>query len=467
VEVVTTGTPVGWRERVERRPALVVVAVVAVLAAPYLLSGPEIMADDWVWIRNGEFLGWWDAGGSRQAGRPGAFVLYALTFGLIGPHPLVLALLQVGLWALAAVSVLRCLRAFIDPDVALAVTIAWLVIPSHTTLELWASTSQAWVALILLAEGLRLVRVAPERRWLGYVLLAACGPFYEVVMPVVPVGLAIDDRLRTGRFRWQPLAVGGALVAPALAWSLVASTVYPSDVGGTEGEVVAHLAASLAFGVPVQSPLAYAVVAGVAGIGYACLRVARRDGLDPDLAMIVAGLAIVVGGTAFALRSYLLPEGIGNRVTVASGVGAALVWVGVYRWARRSLDAGLVRIASAAVVLAVLLSTRVMYVADWIDTAGEGATAAQDVAEEVLAEPDHHLVLPEAPAVGEWTYALLDGWQTTASAQVVTGEADVVVNVELPERCLVTGPRSDDPLAQYGKGEAGLMANCARSVAGG
>ncbi len=109
-----------------------------------------------------------------------------------------------------------------------------------------------------------------------------------------------------------------------------------------------------------------------------------------------------------------------------------------------------------------------MYVSDWIDTADKGATAAQDIAEEVIAEPDHRLVLPEAPAVGEWTYALLDGWQTTASAQVVTGEADVVVNVELPERCLVTGPptrRSARPVREgRGRAPGELLTECGRRV---
>ena len=48
----------------DRRDVAIVLGVVVLLGLPHLLLGPSITADDWVWIRNGEFLGWWDAGGS-------------------------------------------------------------------------------------------------------------------------------------------------------------------------------------------------------------------------------------------------------------------------------------------------------------------------------------------------------------------------------------------------------------------
>ena len=92
------------------RDLAIVLGVVALLGLPHLVLGPDITADDWVWVRNGEFLGWWDAGGTRQVGRPGAFALYAFVFGLGGPHPLLHAVVQVLLWGSAAAAVLLALR---------------------------------------------------------------------------------------------------------------------------------------------------------------------------------------------------------------------------------------------------------------------------------------------------------------------------------------------------------------------
>ena len=47
----------------DRRDVAIVLGVVVLLGLPHLLLGPSITADDWVWIRNGEFIAWWDAGG--------------------------------------------------------------------------------------------------------------------------------------------------------------------------------------------------------------------------------------------------------------------------------------------------------------------------------------------------------------------------------------------------------------------
>ena len=161
VEVATAGSPVGWRERVERRPAARRArrgrrpcdAVRALRARDH---GGRLGVDPQ--RRVPRLVG-------RRRLPPGgpARRLRACTrrpSGCIGPASARRSpSLQVGLWAAAPSASCGASGRSSTPTSPLAVTIVWLVIPSHTTLELWASTSQAWVALILLAEGLRLVRV--------------------------------------------------------------------------------------------------------------------------------------------------------------------------------------------------------------------------------------------------------------------------------------------------------------------
>lgn len=218
-----------------RNPRWLVVGLVVVLGVPRLLAGPGMMADDWVWVRNGEFLGWWDAGGTRQVGRPGAYGLYALVFGLGGDRPLLHGLVQVCLWACAGLAVHWALGRLVDAQAALVCTAIWLLAPSHLTLEVWASTSQSWVAVIALACGLG--SLCDERvmvRRLGWLLLAVSGAFYEVALPVVPIAAAVAGRARTGRWQLRTGAWGAAAALPAAAWSIAAASVYADGLRTTE-----------------------------------------------------------------------------------------------------------------------------------------------------------------------------------------------------------------------------------------
>src|SRR4051812_38495528 len=66
-----------------RHPDWTIAAVIVALALPYAIAGPHFLADDFVWLRNAQFDGWWHAGGTRLSSRPGAFVVTAFSFGAI------------------------------------------------------------------------------------------------------------------------------------------------------------------------------------------------------------------------------------------------------------------------------------------------------------------------------------------------------------------------------------------------
>ncbi len=328
VEVVTTGSPVGWRERVERQPALVVVAVVAVLAVPHLLAGPEIMADDWMWIRNGEFLGWWDAGGSRQAGRPGAFVLYALTFGLIGPTR----------------SCSRCCRSRSGRRSRQRPAVPSSVHRPRRRPRRDASCGSSSRRTPRSSCGRR--RHRPGSRsscWPR--AYASCGSTPRTSLARLRAARRLRHVLRgrharscpsawpstigcrTGRFRWQPLALGGALVRAGAGVVAVAEhDRTPTTSAAPRARSSPHL------GCLARLRRSGAEPAGVRdrrrrGRHRLCLPAGgRRDGLTPTSAMIVAGLAIVSPARPSRCARTCCPRG--SATGSPSPVASARPWSG-------------------------------------------------------------------------------------------------------------------------------------------
>lgn len=449
-----------------RRDAVVVVGVVAALALPHLLLGPSITADDWVWVRNGEFLGWWDAGGSRQVGRPGAFALYALVFGVGGAHPLVHYLVQVALWAAAAICVLLAMREFFDRRLALTLTVVWLLVPSHTTLELWASTSQAWVAIGLLALGVRQVDRAVSRRgalWPGLLALGAAGAFYEVAILAGPVLAALVERRATRSWGWRTTAMATAAAIPALGWALGSATVYSSEVATTEHLWLEHLAGPLAMGLPVEVRLPAVLTLALTALSVIAAARARRErDASPDaysLELVIAGGLLVVVGVLPALRSYTIPSGMGNRLTAVSGIGATMLWVGAVRSLHVELRR-LVRIGVVTLAAVLVIWLRVDDLSQW-DAVGEtGTAAATELGLRAQESVDRSVIHDGRIAVRRDFYGLYDGWNATAAAQVIYGDPSLVVQVDI--RCLRSGPTSDDPLEQYGRRAEHRVPGCRR-----
>lgn len=447
-----------------RRDAGIVLAVVGVLAVPHLLLGPSITADDWVWIRNGEFLGWWDAGGTRQVGRPGAYALYALVFGLGGAHPLVHYLVQVALWAGASALVLLALREVLEHRLALVVTLVWLLAPSHTTLEMWASTSQAWVAIALLAVGARQVARCARGEaalWPGLLALGAAGAFYEVALVAAPVVAQLVDRRINGSWHWRTGMLAGAAALPVLIWSMAFASVYSSEVATTEEYWIEHLAGSLGMGLPIESRGAAALVVVVAVVaGALVLLRARRSGAGRlDMALVFTGGALAVAGTVPALRSYTIPFGMGDRLTAVSGIGAALLWAGALRSVLAAVPQR-TRLALAGGALVLAMVARWDNLDQWNDVGDEAAEAAAELGAEALATSDGLLIVEGEIASRREFYGIYDGWNATAAAQVVAGESSLVLQVDI--RCIRSGPLADDPLEQYGQRAEQRVPGCRR-----
>jgi hypothetical protein len=442
---------------VERHPALTVSVVTVIVAIPYLVAGPHFLADDYVWLRNAHFDGWWNAGGPRVAGRPGGWLVAALTFGAVGAHPAVLYVVQTVLRVIAAVLLRRCLAEFMAARYALAVTLVWIVMPNHLALEMWLSSIAAPIAIALLAAGItalaRALRADPNDRRqlvLAYVLLAAAVGVYELTAGVAALAVVAVPYLVHKRPQPKLVAFGlGAVAVPAL-WAAIRSTVYDhSATGKLDPRLVlpGHLSLGFApFGVQGRLVTLVALLLIVSSI----VRLARRD-LRPSTGfaerLVVAGAVVIVAGVAplasFATNFF----GLHDRLVLVSGIGAAMVWTG-----GALLVASLVGERSSAVLVvagvafvAIAIPIRAVRIQDFVDAGRQAMQEADRIGATVNGR--RAIDVPGPVAVVDRVWGLNDGWNTTAAVQFVTDDPGVSVGVIIDGQR--TGPPPDDPRASF------------------
>lgn len=324
---------------------------------PYLLAGPGFFVDDWFALRNAVVGEWWEAAGPDQwRARPGAAVVYAVVFGLIGARPGIHAAIAVVVVVATAVVLRRLLGHVLPPLVALAVSLTWLLVPNHTSLEVWPSAINIGVSLLLAVVGAeRLVRnPIPRRTQAGSgVAFAASILCYEATAPalVALVALVAWNVRADRRTAVRLVVLHGFAMGAALAWML--TNWHPSKTGldawldpvqvvnghVSTGLVGEHAGAVVLGGVVVVT----SIVAAYLGITRP-----SADGTRWPQHLIIGGWATIVVGAAPFARYFYSPVGLGDRVTVVSGIGGAMVLVGVLSWIG-------VRQAAFATLLGVLL----------------------------------------------------------------------------------------------------------------
>ena len=416
-------TPPGWCV-----PAIVLASLA--VTALYAVRGTGFVLDDWFTLGEGAVVGPVDAAGAGAArDRPGAYLVYLLVFGALGEHPGAVLAFQ-GAVALATALVLFALvRRFVSDELAAVTALVWVLLPNHTSLEVWASAANIAVALLALLVGL-LVLVESER-WPGW---AAAGAVlgvgvlcYEAVLPAAVVGAVALPWLRRGRPRWRASAVAAA--GPALATLWILSHWHDDKQASGLADLTQAFGGNLGWGIAPEGLLAdlLAMVA-LGGIVLAGVRLAqratrRRTGAGER--MVVAGAAVVaVGAAPFAFYFYA-PLGAGDRFNVVSAVGSALIWTGLGAMAwkvRRELA-----LAGAAVlVLAVGLARWER--ADRWSRAGDDALAILDaVATRWPEPPDHPIVLGPRPVQEGNVAAFIDQSNVRTAVQWLYGREGVEV----------------------------------------
>ena len=368
------------------------VLIALLIACGYLALGVGNVMDDWYTLNHARFDGAWRAAGADQIqARPVASLVYAAVFGLFG-RTLVPTILFMALANAASAVLIRRLAAIVAPRrLADATAILWLVLPTTTSLEAWASAANISLALVL---GLGAVWIAarsetgPGRIVVCVVLSAAAVLAYEVVLVligVVSLALLVLDRRRSTTLCIATL--GGA--AAGFVWMV--THWHPNkrltSMWGDVGQVVPG---NFTWGIAPR-PIGLVIGAVVLVVsGIALSGIVESESWKRVRAPIALGWALVVVGVIPFLKYTYSPIGAGDRANTVSSIGGALVLASVV-WV---LANGRPRAATVGVVLlvAVSLQPRVLMMRSW-------ALAGQD-ADRIIAAVERDAVGADRVVLG-------------------------------------------------------------------
>jgi hypothetical protein len=327
-----------------------------------------------------------------------------------------------------AVLLVLTLRRFVPHAYAVVAGILWLVLPNHTSLEVWASAANISLSVLLLVGG---CLVLSNDQLRGVHLVGAAALFsasvlsYEATLPCAAVAVLVLPRLASGRMRWDAVAVNAVALSATAIW--IVTHWHPAkSVAREMADLSQMLGAHLGWGIAPDGVLADVVlVLGVIGVGVALVRLALpslRSRAGAEEWMVLAGVIIVVLGTVpFAFYLYA-PLGAGDRFNAVSALGGAMAWTGVLAmvWRANRVVAG---VALAALLLVGILA-RVERVELW-HKAGRDAVAILDGVQQDIPAPTGTIVIGPAPIQEGNVAAFLDQSNINAAVQFVYDDETV------------------------------------------
>lgn len=386
----------------------------------HALQGPNLVLDDLTlsyFAQEEPFGHVVPSGQDLSTTRPGAWLTFTLLHEVGRGHPMVLLWLITLLNLAVAWALLLVVRRFLPDRAALWVAALWVVLPTHTTLTVWAGAGQVVVGLVLLLLGA--LAFAHGRWLLAGLAMAASILCYELAIPAaVLVPSVLCTRLVPLRPDLVPGGRGGAgadaapsrsspLVPPprlqrlgtlvpvvlASAWSLTHS-IYERDLRSPDLVEVwtAHLGIGL-FGSSSTPEWLIVLSAGFVAGGAATCLVAwvagqRRRDEGPSL-VLVGGLLMGVG-LPVAVTLGIFPLGFGDRVHGISTIGSSLLLVGIgtWLWARSRT---LARVGAALLVAACLVG-QVVALRSWSQAGGDVVALLRYVGDQPAPETTHFFV---------------------------------------------------------------------------
>jgi Dolichyl-phosphate-mannose-protein mannosyltransferase len=424
-----------------RRPTFVEsVATVSVLSlvasAVYAVLGTGYVLDDWFTLRNARFDGAWaSAGAAQQTARPGAAVVYAAVFGLVGQHPLVVLVVQAAIGVATAVILVHLLRRFFPPGLALVATLLWVLLPNHTSLEVWASATNIALCVLLTVIAADLLCADDRRaRWAAIAVFAAAGLCYEAVLPLAAAAILVVPWVRRGRPDWR-LVGGGAVALGAVALWIVTHWQPAKQVSKSWADLSQMIGSHFGWGIVPDGPVASILtLVGLVGIGVALARVAlpsfRSQRGSAEWA-VVSGLAVIVLGTIPFARYLYAPLGAGDRFNFVSSIGGALVWAGIlamlWGW-RRPLSVVLVVALAGAGGVARIERSVIWH------QAGHDARAIQRGVVATIPHPHGVVVVGPAPIQRQNIAAYLDQSNIEGALQLAYDDPDQRAGLAFSER---------------------------------
>jgi hypothetical protein len=332
------------------------VVLVVALALPYAIRGPKFILDDWPVLANRHFSGVLATAGRRQLlARPGAWLVYTLTFGLVGAHPLALYAVQVLLGATVAATLFIAARFLLPRSMAAAIATVWVLLPNHASLEHWASTLNIVVCLELLLLGVVLLALGAGRErppWGGIACLFASALCYEASIVAGAVAVVAIPWMTVHRVRWRSLIAGWAALLGAGAWMLCHTAPGRLSSKFTDFTLLyqVHFGSGIVTSARAGHVLALGAAAGSAiALGRLLIPGFRTRAGTADW-LVLGGLVVIVAGAVPFAKFPFSIVGVNDRADVVSSVGAAMAWVGLGAMVAR------VRPAAAATAAAVFVA---------------------------------------------------------------------------------------------------------------
>jgi hypothetical protein len=431
---MTTHAPLREESLARMRPLVPVwawtvgVGVLAALIAALHGTGPGFILDDWYLVGRTAVEGAGGVVGSDLVvSRPGSFLVYVTSFGVAGDDPRTVHAAQMLWMVLAAVLAVTLLRRFVVPHAAAAVVALWLVLPNHLSLETWGSALVADASLVFLLGAALLLSSARLTSWriaCACVLAALSCLTYEASIAPAAAAFIVVPCLVHRRFRWAPAIAGAATLSSVLLWQLTHWHSVKS-VQRDPAALTQSVAAHFGWGIVPRGPLAsLAVCAALVGTVVVVARLVTKDRRSHTGAaewLVVAGWVVVLLGTVPFSLYYYAPLGAGDRVTYVSGLGGAMVWVGLLWCVGRHRRV----LAVAAALLLAVAATVVRF--ERMEVWRTAAADAQRIVEAVQAvDPSCEMVVlgPE-PIQRENVAAFLDQSNVDGMVTSVRGDRDV------------------------------------------
>tara|TARA_R100000306_G_scaffold53115_1_gene49868 strand:+ start:425 stop:1771 length:1347 start_codon:yes stop_codon:yes gene_type:complete len=445
--------------RGKRGHLLLIAGVSLAMFVPYGVTGPAFFVDDWWTLRNGAFNGWWNAAGDAQWGaRPGASATYAVTFGLIGERPTVHYALAFLVVSSAALLLYVVAARFLPRAVSVGLAVLWLILPNHTSLEMWASTINIGLALALTLAGIERATRGEVRAVddvVAALLFGAAVLSYEAVAPAAILAVSFIALGREPGTR--ALLVVPTMTTTGLAGAWMVLNWHP-DKQGLNATLKPALIFPGHFGETITgSEVGSAVIGGAvlvatAVAGYRLLL--RPASSDWRERLLFAGWIVVAVGVLPFVRYFYSPIGFGDRVTVVSGIGSAMVLVSaIVLVARWRVAAGVVL---ACLVVLFALPQRVSLVSDYATAADDSRRIRAAVKARWPDPPAETIVVGPEPIIER---GIVPFYDVGATFQLLYGSTAVSADFTLDEEEFLQAPaewRIDvRPLARLDDGELG------------
>lgn len=386
------------------RPAVaigVLVALVLAKALYYARIGPALILDDWRLIYNTQLFGVMHTleGSGDAASRPVAWVWFNVVYAIAGSSPMRLLVFVTLLNVAIVVLLYRVLTRTTTPQIAVWVTGAWIVLPTHTALSVWGGVVQALLSIVLFLGGMLWLT---RGRWVGAaVCFVGATLCYQVAIPLAVLAVLVlpVEGGMARRDRFKILAAVGA----ASLWVALHPT-YPTSFQVPDVPLLwrAHFGTGLfaSNGAPAAVRTGLAVLVLVAVVVSAVAWVRGRRTWDEGPSLVLLGVVVWVGGLLVLVSTPRWVQagefGLTDRVFGLSSVGSAMVLVGVLQalW-RRARPAGVVW---AGGLVGVCLLGQYVALHSW-SAAGEDARAMLDHLQTVAVHPNAttFLVGPDYP----------------------------------------------------------------------